>query len=154
MAQRPDIQYIRFYTDGSAARQPAPVSYTEPHRKPRAKKQKQTVLYIDPLAILGVAAAVVLLIMMVVGLVNFYNAQHQLQVMESYVQQLTQKNQQLQEQYDNGYDLEEIQKIAEALGMIPKEEAESITIHIPAPEATPEPTFWEKIGTFLSGLFA
>ena len=154
MAQRPDIQYIRFYTDGSAARQAAPVSYTEPRKKPRAKKQKQPVLYIDPLAILGVAAAVVLLVMMVVGLVNFYNAQHRLQVMESYVQQLTQENQQLQEKYDSGYDLEEIQKIAEALGMVPKEEQESIIINIPAPEKTPEPTFWEKIGTFLSGLFA
>lgn len=154
MARQPDIQYIRFYTDGSAARKAAPVSYEKARKKPRARKQKQPVLYVDPLAILGVAAAAVLLIMMVVGLVNFYNAQHQLQVMENYVQQLAQENQQLQEKYDAGYDLEEIRKVAEALGMVPKEELESIIINIPAPEPEPEPTFWEKIGTFLSGLFA
>lgn len=154
MAQRPDIQYIRFYTDGSAARKAAPVSYEKTASKPRAKKQKATVIYIDPLAMLGIVAAVVLLVMMVVGLVNFYSAQHQMQVMESYVQDLTQQNQQLQQDYKEGYDLEEIRKIAEALGMVPKEQQESIIINIPAPEKTPEPTIWEKIGTFLSGLFA
>ena len=154
MAQRTDIQYIRFYTDGSAARKAAPVSYVEPRKKPKTKKQKATVIYIDPLAVVGIAAAAVLLIMMVVGLVGFYNAQHQMQVMESYVQDLTQQNQQLQEEYKAGYDLEEIRKIAEALGMVPKEDVESIIINIPAPEPQPEPTFWEKVGTFLSGLFA
>ena len=154
MAQRLEIQYIRFDTDGSAARQPAPVSRQKQVSKPRPRRQKQPVLYIDPVAILGVAVAAVMLVAMLVSLVQFYQAQQELQTMQSYVQELFQENQQLQEMYDSGYDLEEVLRVAEALGMVPRDQVESILLQMPAPEAPPQPTFWEKISTFLSGLFA
>ena len=49
---------------------------------------------------------------------------------------------------------EEIEKAALALGMIPQEQAQSITISVPMPEAVEEPSFWEKTAVFLEGLFA
>ena len=61
MARQPDVQYIRFYTDGSAARKvevAGPVRNSALPQKPR--KKKKIVLYVDPLAILGIFTAVIL----------------------------------------------------------------------------------------------
>ena len=60
----------------------------------------------------------------------------------------------LTQQYTSGYDLEDIGTTARSLGMIPVEQAQTISIRVQVPVREPEPTFIDNIVWFLSGLFA
>ncbi len=155
MMQKDRVQYIRFYTDGTAARK---LEIAVPQHKiatlPEPRKVKYKKVYVDPVAIVGVLAAVFMLIVMVAGMVQLKQAQQEVAAMEAYVDQLTQENQMLQAEYDASYDLETIEKTALALGMVPSAEAPETVIWLEVPEPEPEPTFFETIGTFLTGLFA
>ena len=156
MAQKHDILYVNFYTDGSSARKLAPAfPVQQPQRKPKTKKTKKTVLYLDPVAVCSLMVAVVLLIMMAVGVHQFQNARAEAQAMEQYLQQLTQENESLSAQYWDGIDLQEVEKTALALGMVPKDQVQSVSIHLsqPAAEQT-QNNFWNQIVTFLTNLFA
>ncbi len=156
MARRSDIQYIRIYTEGTAARklEPAPA----PRRKPkpaRPKARKTVAIRVDPLAVAGIAVAVVMLVLMAVGLAKLDEVQQQRQALETYITQLQQENAALQDTYDNGYDLEEIRRNAEALGMVPVEDLPHIQIQVP-PEAPDqgEAGWWESVLAFFTELFA
>lgn len=129
MAQKMEVRYIRYYSDGSAAHKLEPkLPFKKIARKPKAKKQKQIVVPIDPLAIVGIVLAVVMLVLMIVGSVQLKAAQQQQAQMESYLQTLTQDHADLQMEYANGYDLAEVEEYAIALGMIPVEQAEHISL--------------------------
>ena len=52
------------------------------------------------------------------------------------------------------YNLDDIREKALALGMIPVEEAQVITISPVIPQPEPEPSWWENISWFMKGLFA
>ena len=148
------VQYIRFDTVGSAARKPAPVVSVKKAVQPRVRKKRASVICIDPVAVLGIAVAVLMLLTMTVGIVNFANARQEAQHMEQYVQHLAEENAQLRSQYENGYDLEEVEKAALALGMVPKDQVASYDIQITEPAQTETITLWDRIGIFLTGLFA
>ncbi len=154
MARRPDIEYIRYYTDGSAARQ----LEQKPRRKkrplPKVKKQPQYILYIQPMAIVGIVLSAVMLIMMIVGSVELYHAQNQKRAMEEYVQIMTRGNAIDRAMYEESLDMQTIEKSALALGMIPQEQAKQMTISVPMPEVQEEPGFWDRAILFLEGLFA
>ena len=156
MAVRTDIQYVQFYTAGSTARQLEKRQQTKHAAAPRQRKVKRRVVVIDPVAILGSVIAAVMLICLLVGLVQFQAVRKQNQQMQMYVQQLQQENQQLQSEYEAGYDLDQIRDIADALGMIPREEAThvSVQVQIPQEEAVTEMSWWDSFTTFLAGLFA
>ena len=155
MARKPEVQYIRYYTDGSAARQLEPKA---PRKRktalPKSQRQKRKVVYVDPVAIGGIAVSAVMLVMMAVGSVQMYNAHRQNVQMEAYVQSLSRENAVLQDTYEAGIDLEEIEQSALALGMIPEAQAQTFTVSVEMPQIVEEPTFWEKVGAFLTGLFA
>ena len=74
--------------------------------------------------------------------------------MASYVDTLTQENDQLRTTLSQGYDLEEIQRTATALGLVPKDQVKHVTIQVPQPQIEQEPGAWEQLYTFLTGLFA
>lgn len=155
MAKRPDVQYIRLYTDGNAARKVAEAPRT--HRKvlPKPRKQKKIVICLNPVAVLGIIAATVLLAMMVSGVLELYSAKQECRNMERYVQELTQENIRLESEYRAGYDLEEIETMALAIGMVPQDQLPCGTISLPQPETAEVPvTIWERIGSFFAGLFA
>ncbi len=158
MALQPDIQYISFYMDGSAAKQleRRVMQKVAEAPKPKYRKAKRRVIGIDPIAIAGVAAAVVMLCAMLVGLGQYESYLESSAQMRAYIEQLQQENAQLQKTYEEGYDLEQIREIAEAVGMVPAESVEHYEIHVQLPEAPaePEPTFWESAAAFLAGLFA
>ena len=155
MAQRTDIQYIRFYTEGSTARKIAPVDLRKTIRLPKIqKKYKRHTLYIDPVAIAGIAMAVVMMVLMLVGVTQLVNTRQQLQTMASYVDTLQQENASLQATYESGYDLEAVEQTALALGLVPKEQVRHVTIRVPSEEVTVQPSPWEQFYTFLTGLFA
>jgi len=159
MARQPDVKYIRFYTDGSAARKVEvanPVRKSAVSKKPR--KQKKIVLYVDPLAILGIFTAVVMLAVMLSSMVLLKNAKAETMAMEQYVAQLREENAALQNEHEAGYDIKEVERTALALGMIPAEQAQHVTLEKnPAPAVQLEaekPDTWDWIYTLLTGLFA
>lgn len=154
MARQPEVQYIRFYTDGSAARKVAPVAPIKTMKLPRVKKLKKITLHIDPVAIAGIAMAAVMLVLMAVGVAQLSSTRSQLQTMAAYVDTLQQENDALRSEFSQGYDLEVIEQTALALGFVPKEEVEHVSIRVPDMQAEELPGPWERFYTFLTGLFA
>ena len=154
MASQIDIRYIDFSTEGNAARKFAPV----PKKKaqlPNAKRKTRYVLTIDPLAMIGIAVAVCMLVFMGIGMRRLQQAQDRNLQMAQYVESLTEKNTALREEFNAVCDLEQVKELALALGMIPKMEVPQTGITMYVPEETVEtPSLWEQIGTFLAGLFA
>lgn len=156
MAQKNEILYVSFYTDGSAARKIAPtVPVQTPRRHARPARQRKTVVYLDPVAVGSLLVAVVLVIAMAVGLSQLHTVKEERAVMEAYVQQLSEEKAALTEAYRSGLDLQEVERTAQALGMVPKAQAQSVTITLQAAAPqTREPTAWEQVLAFLSNLFA
>ena len=154
MANQIEIKYIDFSTEGNAARKFAPV----PKKKaqlPNAKRKMRYVLTIDPLAMIGIAVAVCMLVFMGIGMHRLQQAQDRNLQMVQYVESLTEKNTALREEFNAVCDLEQVKELALALGMIPKMEVPQTGITMYVPEETVEtPSLWEQIGTFLAGLFA
>ena len=155
MAKRPDVEYIRFYTNGSAALKPEPVAQEDVFFTKAPQKIKRIKIFVDPVAILSIFVALCMLITVVAGFVRLKQANDKVAVMQAYVDQLEAEHAVLTHRYESGYDLDAVRRTALALDMIPAEEAPHITIAIP-PEAEPvtNPTLWERLGTFLTGLFA
>ena len=156
MARQPDVQYIRFYTDGSAARKVAPVVPFKTIKLPKLRKHKRKslTLHIDPIAIAGIVMSVVMVVLMTVGAVQLNSTRNELQSMTDYVDTLQQEKMSLEATYSAGYDLEAIERTALALGMVPKEQVQHITIRIPPVETEETPGMWDRFYTFLTGLFA
>jgi len=135
MTRYPNVQYVHFYTDGSAARKLEPVIPFKRStvRIPAQKKNKRKVIYLDPVAVLSMAVAVCLLAVMVIGVGQFYDAKAENETMAAYVHYLHQENQRLTEEYVQSYDLNEIKQTAKALGMVPAEELGSVAIDVSVP---------------------
>lgn len=156
MARQNPVQYINFYTPGSEA-----YKYDfQPARKktevklPKPRRQKKIIVKVDPVAVLGICVAVVMLIVLLCGAVQLSAVRQQEAQMAAYVQRLEQENAQLQKTYEAGYDLEEIYEIATAMGMIPADQAQQIRVKAAIPVGEEEPTAWENFCLFLTGLFA
>ena len=161
MAQKPykhNIEYIqKFYSYGSEAKiiEFKPVYQEE--KKPAVPKQEKepiTTVCIDPVAFCSIMVALVMLVAMIAGVIQFNVICQDHAIMESYVQELREENVLLTQQFAAGYDLDDIGTTARALGMIPIGEAQTIHIQVQVPVREPEPNFIDDIVWFLSGLFA
>lgn len=155
MARGTDIQYIRFSADGNAARklaaEPAPfkeATFT------KVFTSKRKCYYLDPVAIFGILVAVAMFITMAAGYLELRSEQAKLARMQEYVSSLQQKNDELEQTYLESYDPEEVERTALALGMIRKEQAPVVSIEVEVPQPVQTVSLWERIGTFLTGLFA
>ena len=161
MAQKPykyNIEYVQqFYSHGSAAKviefQPV---YQEPEKPalPKQEKAPVTTVCIDPIAFCGIMVAIVMLVVMIAGIIQFNVISEDHMVMENYVRALREENVLMTQQYTSGYDLETIGSTARSLGMIPVEEAQTISVRVQVPVREPEPNFIDNIVWFFSGLFA
>lgn len=157
-ALKPDIQYVQFYTAGSAAYQ------MEPKAAPRkavpavkTRKAKRVVITIDPVAICGLLLAVFMIFAMGSGVREYRETLQQAQQMSQYVEKLQAENVSLQQTYQDSYDPDVVYTMATAIGMVPRESAEHITIQVQLPEPMQEEvqlSLWEEVSTFLMGLFA
>ncbi len=158
MAMQPEIQYVPFcYVDGSAARkvqcQPQKKATAAPAPQPRRAKRK--VIAVDPVAICGTVLAVVMLVMLLAGFAEYTACRERSRQMQDYVSSLELENAQLQQQFDGNIDMEYVEEVADALGMVPAENANQIQIDVQLPpEQTEQLSLWESITTFLAGLFA
>lgn len=152
MVRKPDIQYVRCYTDGSSARVLKPIFAAPKTKLPKLRKKRDLVIRLDPLAYVGVLVSLCMLVLMVVSCVQLANIQKQADRMDDYVDVLKEENARLADTYEKGYDLEDIRAKAEAMGMVPIEQVRRITVSVtpPAQEAeTREPGFL----SFLTDLF-
>lgn len=151
--RKPDVEYIRYSTDGSAARQPEYVRQEQARKKQR---RRVWVISVDPLAIGGILAGLVLLVLMITSCVTLHEEQLRLQQARETVQTLKAGNLELASAYESEIDLDQVRMKAEALGMIPAEEATHITIQVtpPVEEVVVEPTLWERVQAFFTGLLA
>ena len=161
MVRKPEIQYVgQFYVHGSEAQQ------LEPKQEKRKAKTKLPLvrleniqkLYVDPVALCGMAVAVFMLVTMVIGAVHIQDSWQDYAVMSNYLSDLKRENAELSNTYHSGYDLAAIESQALALGMIPASEAETISITITPPAPKEEPNrfqeAWEDFVWFIDGLFA
>ena len=126
MAKKSEVQYIRYYTVGSAARKLAPQVTERPKTAPKPRKAKKILICIDPVAILGIATAVIMMICMLVGMVRLNEVWNQQEQLENHVESLIERNEALWQEYESGYDLEEVEKTALALGMVPAQQVEHV----------------------------
>ena len=156
MAVRTDIQYVPYYFEESTARKLEKKPQQKHAATPKHRKAKRKVVVIDPVAIIGTVVAACMLVMMLVGFVEYRIAQNQTKQMSEYIQQLQQENAQLQQTYEDGYDLDHIREVAGALGMIPAADAPQVEIQVEVPQdaVTEQTGLWESFTTFLAGLFA
>lgn len=154
MASKPEIRYINAYVSGNIAYQIEQPARKKRVRLPKPRQEKKTMIAVDPIAVGSIVVAALLMVLLVVGFVRLQNARAEEIALEKYVLSLQQENQQLKEAYASGYDLEEIEKIALAMGMVPASHAQQISLSVTVPEEIPEPTAWESFYAFLTGLFA
>ena len=157
MERKPDIQYVhQFYIYGSEA--PA-IELEQSQKKkrfslPRVVPDRKLRLRIDPMAVCGIAVAVVMVILMAVGVSQYMAVCDRYEAMSNYVIDLRNENVSLQRQYRAGYELDDIYDKAIAIGMIPREDAEVITIADYVPIEQDKPSLWDDIIWFCKGLFA
>lgn len=154
MVQKPKIQYVgQFYVHGSTARKmeqpPKPRTYL-----PMAKLQKIEKIYVDPVALVGILVAVVMLVTMTVGALQIKDDWAVYEEMSSYVSYLNKRNADLTREYHESYDLEDIRVKANALGLVPKTEVQTAAVTVTVPEPEPEVSRVQEIKAFLEGLFA
>ncbi len=154
MAQHPRVQYVQFYTAGSAARKVATVNPMPTAKLPRLKKHKRITLHIDPVATAGIILAAVMLILMMVGVAQLHQARENVARLESQVDTLWQQQRELNATYEESYNIADVEKTALALGMVPKDQVTQITMKVPNVEPEKTPGVWERFYTFLTGLFA
>ena len=156
MVQKPKIQYVgQFYVHGSEARQ----LELEQQRKaktrlPLARLQKIQKLYVDPVAVIGITVAIFMLVVMTMGTLQLQEDWDAYQRMSGYVDGLRYETAQLEKTYREGYELKDIETKALALGLVPKEELQTVTIAISLPEKEPVPSKLDEIKWILEGLFA
>ena len=155
MARQPEIKYINAAVCGSSAYQ----LDVKPVRKkkaqlPKMKREKKKVVAIDPVALMSIGVACVLFVLMVVGFFRLQDARAETAALSNYVSSLQEQNSKLQDIYAEGYDLEEIEKIALAMGKVPASQVPQISVLVEVPAEAEEPTVWETFYAFLTGLFA
>ncbi len=157
MNQKPKIQYVgQFYVHGSEARQ---LQMQEEKRQaktrlPLLRMQAIEKIYVDPVALVGIAVAVVMLVTMVLGAVQLKRDWDQYERVSAYVSELKRENARMSHAYHSSYDLEDIKSKALAMGMVPKSQLQTMTVNVTVPQQEAEPTRVEEIKLFLEGLFA
>ena len=157
MNQKPKIQYVgQFYVHGSEARA---LQLQEEKRQAKTKLplvriQKIEKVYVDPVALAGIAVAVVMLVTMVLGAIQIKRDWDQYELVSSYVSELKKENARKNHAYRMSYDLADIETKALAMGLVPRSDLETVTVSVTVPEKLPQMTRMEEIRFFLEGLFA
>ena len=154
MARYPSVEYIRFRTDGNAARKVEVVAPVETIRLPRVKKQKQPRRRVDLLSLTAIVMTVIMAVCMLVGLQQLQAAQQETLAMQQKVESLQAENDALWTYYEENLDMDQIERTALALGMIPKTQATCITVQVASETVEQQPNAWERLTVFLTGLFA
>lgn len=145
MVRKPDVQYIRCYTDGSSAKALAPSVAAPKTKLPKLRRKMSPVIRLDPLAYMGLVLSAVMLVLMLVSCFQLANIQKKTDQMVRYVDVLKEEHARLSDTYRKSYDLQDIEQKALAMGMVPMEQVQRIQVsvspEVQEPEA-PENSFW------------
>ena len=128
MAGKSEIQYIRYYTVGSAARELAPLAPQRTKTAPKVRKQKKIMVRIDPVAIVGIVTAIILVAVMAFGMLRLHAVQSEVAAMNDYILQLEMENGIMEQRYQEAYEPAQVEKTVVALGMVPVEQVEHINL--------------------------
>lgn len=157
MARQPDIRYVQIYNYGSAAPKLEPLQPKKKKTalpKPKVRKKKQRVIHVDPLSLCALAAAGLLLVTMVIGMIHFGIEDSRGEELQTYVERLQEENTQLRKEYESNYDPQQVYQQAKDQGMIPVSQAERVRLELVMPQQPSEPGIWEQIQVFFTELFA
>ena len=154
MARYPSVQYVNLYTVGSAARKLEVAAPAPKVQRPKAKRSKKIMLYVDPVACLGIVTAAIMLVVMCVSFVGLQKTQQEAATMARYVQELRLENENLKAEFEAGYNLEQVERTAKALGMVSEEQVKHVKMQVGQPENTQSLGIWAKFCAFVSSLFA
>ena len=121
---------------------------------PLAKIQAIEKIYVDPVALAGIAVAVLMLVTMVLGAIQLKKDWTQYERVSAYVSELKRENARMNHLYRSSYDLEDIRSKAVSMGLVPKSELQTMSVTVTMPEPEVAPTRMEEIRYFLEGLFA
>ena len=156
MVQKPKIQYIgQFYVYGSEARALEQEQKKQAKTKlPLAKLETIEKIYVDPVALAAIGVAVILLVVMLFGAAQLQKDWASYQQMADYVTELKTENARLDQTYRAGYDLEDIEMKALAMGLVPGSELKSMAVTITIPEKAPVMTWDQKVVRFWNELWA
>ena len=152
MDQKPVIQYVgQFYVYGSEvqARKKKEKKSLLP-RAPRAEVQH--CVYVDPVAVCGIAVALLMLVVLAVGAFQLRAAMQQYNAQSEQLSAIKRENARLEHLYRTSLDLEAVQAQAEKLGMVPAEELEHRELVVTVGQTPEEPTAWENFLWFVKGL--
>ena len=156
MVRNPNIEYInKFYVHGSEAQviEFAPNKTKAKTTLPKPVREKKTTIEVDPLALCGIVVAMVMLVVMAVGLVDFKAAVEENRAVAERLDEIRNENITLEYQYRNSYDAAEVEETVKALGMIPAEQAPVVALTVTVPVETKEYTVWGDFLWSLSCLF-
>ena len=157
MAQKPKIQYIgQFYVHGSEARA---LELEEQRKKAKARRplarlQQVELIYVDPVAVVSIVVAVIMLATMVTGALALKQDWAEYEQMATYVSFLNKQNAKLEKQYREGYDLEDVRSKALALGMVPSSQLQTRTVTVTMPAEEPEISRVDQIRQYFEDMFA
>lgn len=154
MARNHTERYVRFYTVGSAAAKLESVERKAALPKYKTPEKRKPIA-VDPVSLLGSAVAVLLAVLMLVGIAQVAHTSAQVHKLETQVMTLEMEQEQLQQMYEAGYDLDEIRAAAESMGMIPVEEATHIRVAVPEQTMQMETlSWWDSVMLSLRSFFA
>ncbi len=156
MIQKPEIQYIgQFYVYGSEAKKLEPKKERKLPKTmlPMERLRKREKLYLDPVAMVAMVVAVVMLVTMIVGALQLQEDWKEYHMTSRYLSYLHRENARLELEYQLSFDLEEIRSKALALGLKPKEEAVQKSVPLVLPEPDTEENQEKGLVTFWKGLW-
>lgn len=145
MAKRSEIQYVRYYATGSEALKldPQP-QHRKKARAAQVPAEERKVLHYDPVALFGTAVAVLLVVCVVIGFIQLNQMNDRIAQAQNNLSALKSQHYELETNYKNGYDLDEVRDAADAMGLVPMEQVEHITVHIPEPEVVEPLPRWQQ----------
>ena len=145
MTQKPEIQYIgQFYVYGSEAEQPQLEVKEKRAHLPMITPVQKLEIRLDPVAIVSLFAAVVVLLVMVTGTIRIQESWREYDTMRSYMSLLRAENAELRTDYRESFNPEEIQSTAMAMGLVPVSELKTMDVTVTVPEREEEPGFFEE----------
>ena len=157
MAKKPEVQYV-YYTDGSAARALEPAILPSPRRnrvrRQNPQVQEQQIIEIEVLPIVCIAVCAVMLAVMIFGVMQLRDAYVMEAQLEAYLVQLEQTNAERLAEYESNIDIEAVEQKAIALGLVPIEQVQHMTIRVHEPEIVQEQSIIEQFLSVFADIFA
>ena len=152
MDQKPVIQYVgQFYVYGSEV-QARKKKEHKPVLPKAPRAEVQHCVYVDPVAVCGIAVALLMLVVLAVGAFQLRAAMQQYNAQSEQLSAIKRENARLEHLYRTSLDLEAVQAQAEKLGMVPAEELEHRELVVTVGQTPEEPTAWENFLWFVKGL--